>query len=113
MVLKIIQQLIRVKSIPFKIFDDAVEIITTQSKNQSSSNQNQGMTEAQIIYHKIESKIGKFDKSPFIKFLYQYLTSIRSKMWSKSCLESEGSFAISCEIIRTIRLMYEENSEPA
>lgn len=32
-------------------------------------------------------------------------------MWSKSCLESEGSYAISCEIIKTLRFIYEENYE--
>jgi hypothetical protein len=30
-------------------------------------------------------------------------------MWSKSCLESEGSFAISCNIIKTLRFIYEVN----
>ena len=55
MVLKIIQQLVRVKQISHKIFDQAVEIITSKSKNQSSevAQPNQNMTEAQIIYNSI------------------------------------------------------------
>lgn len=32
-------------------------------------------------------------------------------MWSDSCLESEGSYAISCEVIKTLRFIYEENYE--
>jgi hypothetical protein len=34
-------------------------------------------------------------------------------MWSKSCLESEGSYAISCEIVKTLRFIYEENFDSA
>jgi hypothetical protein len=34
-------------------------------------------------------------------------------MWSKSHLESEGAYAISAELIRTIRFIYEENNDPA
>ena len=33
-------------------------------------------------------------------------------MWSKSHLESEGAYAISAELIRTIRFIYEENRDP-
>jgi len=53
MVLKIIQQLVRVKQISYMIFDQAVEIITTKNKNQSGVAPNQNMTEAQIIYNSI------------------------------------------------------------
>lgn len=47
-----------------------------------------------------------------MKFIYQYLYNIRHKMWNKSSIESEGAYAVSCELIRTIRYIYEENYDP-
>lgn len=32
-------------------------------------------------------------------------------MWSKLTLESEGSYAVSCEILRTLRLIQEESGD--
>jgi hypothetical protein len=34
-------------------------------------------------------------------------------MWNKMHLESEGAYAISSELIRTIRFIYEENVDPS
>lgn len=70
-------------------------------------------SEASVIYHSIKPAIAEFKDSPFLKFLYQYLYSIRSKMWSKMHLESEGAYAVSAELIRTIRFIYEENHDSA
>lgn len=68
-------------------------------------------TEAKLIYSQLSeySEISKCLESPFLRFLYAYLHSIRSKMWSKMTLESEGAYAVSCEILRTLRLIHEES----
>lgn len=78
-----------------------------QQEDQAAARQ----TEAKLIYNQLSeySKITKGLQSPFLRFLYAYLHSIRSKMWSKMTLESEGAYAVSCEILRTLRLIHEES----
>jgi hypothetical protein len=112
-ILKIIQQLVRVHQISYKVFDQAVQQVVAQSAApQEDGPGGSGETEASIIFNSIKPSIADFDGSPFLKFLYQYLYSIRSKMWSKMHLESEGAYAVSAELIRTVRFIYEENHDP-
>jgi len=40
---------------------------------------------------------------PFVDFLFRMALSIRKKMWTKKALDSEGGYAISCEILGTLR----------
>jgi len=100
-ILQILQQLISVQQISHSVFDKAVEIAV-------QTNEDGQTTEAESILKQVKTQIAEF-KSPFLQFMYHYLFSIRSKMWSKSNIESEGSYAVSGEVIRTIRFIYEHN----
>ncbi len=93
-VLKIIQNLIKI-AIPFEVFEATIKLITKDTKSQ-----------AYEILNKVIPSV-QFEDSQFLKFLYNYLLSIRHKMWSKSGIESEGQYAFSCELLRTLRLVFE------
>ena len=110
-VLRILQQLIRIQHISHKIFDQAVLRVLDQDSTEHKDQAAGSPTEAQLIYGQLSeySEISSSLGSPFLRFLYAYLYSIRSKMWSKMSLESEGAYAVSCEILRTLRLIHEES----
>ncbi|CDW73494.1 UNKNOWN [Stylonychia lemnae] len=84
-VLKVIQNLIKI-AIPFEVFEETIKIITQDPKSQ-----------AYEILNKVIPSV-KFEDSLFLKFLYNYLLSIRHKMWTKSGIESEGQYAVTQEI---------------
>jgi hypothetical protein len=46
----------------------------------------------------------KLEESKFLKFLYNYLLSIRHKMWTKSGIESEGQYGVTQEISEIFRI---------
>lgn len=73
-VLKIIQNLIKI-AIPFEVFEETIKIITKDTKSQ-----------AYEILNKVIPSV-QFEESQFLKFLYNYLLSIRHKMWTKSGIE--------------------------
>ena len=73
-VLKIIQNLIKI-SIPFEVFEETIVQLTKDEKGQ-----------AYEILHKVVPSV-KFEDSKFLQFLYNYLLSIRMKMWSKTGIE--------------------------
>lgn len=73
-VLKIIQNLIKI-AIPFEVFEETINIISKDPKSQ-----------AYEILNKVVPQV-KLDESRFLKFLYNYLLSIRHKMWTKSGIE--------------------------
>jgi hypothetical protein len=77
MVLKIIQHMITIK-IPADIFEEAVQILMRDSNSLISR-----------ILNKVQPKV-KFEKSNFLRFLYNYLFTMRSKMWSTNDAESDG-----------------------
>ena len=77
-VLKIIQNLIKI-AIPFEVFEETIKIITKDTKSQ-----------AYEILNKVVPSV-QFEESQFLKFLYNYLLSIRHKMWSKSGIECKYS----------------------
>jgi hypothetical protein len=81
-VLKVIQHIVKV-SIPFEVFEEAVRIFT-RDKNSL----------AHRILHQMQPE-AKFEQSMFLKFLFNYLLSLRSKMWCASDAESEGQYAVS------------------
>ena len=73
-VLKVIQNLIKI-AIPFEVFEETIKIITRDPKSQ-----------AYEILNKVVPSV-KFEDSLFLKFLYNYLLSVRHKMWTKSGIE--------------------------
>lgn len=74
MVLKVIQNLIKI-AIPFEVFEETIKIISQDPKSQAFE-----------ILHKVIPSV-KFEESLFLKFLYNYLLSVRHKMWTKSGIE--------------------------
>jgi hypothetical protein len=89
-VLKILQHIIQIQ-IPFEVFEEAVSVMA-RNKNSYAY---------KIVYEtKVETK---FEKSLFIKFMFNYLYCLRSKMWSSSDVESEGLYAVSQTLSATIR----------
>lgn len=107
-ILRIIQQLISVQKISQSVFDQAAEIMVGDASKMKVKD----MNEAQVIFFAVHPQIAVFSESSFLKFIFQYLYNMRSKMWHKTCLESEGAYAVSCELIRTIRFIYEVNHDP-
>jgi len=73
-VLKIVQNLIRI-SIPLEIFEETVSLA---AKDPSSH--------AAEILSKMDPQI-KFKQSKFLQFLFNYMLSLRQKMWSKTGIE--------------------------
>ena len=73
-VLKVIQNLIKI-AIPFEVFEETITIITRDPKSQ-----------AYEILNKVVPSV-QFEDSKFLKFLYNYLLSVRHKMWTKSGIE--------------------------
>lgn len=89
-IMKIIDNLIRIR-IPHELFDESVKRL---SKDPES------------IHFKIMNEItprNQFEKSPFIKFLYNYTISIRSSMWNYSSFDSSGSFILSNKMLSVMR----------
>jgi hypothetical protein len=78
-VLKIIQNLIKI-AIPFEVFKETIKRITKDPKSQ-----------AYDILNKVVPSV-TFDESQFLRFLYNYLLSIRHKMWTKSGIECKIIF---------------------
>ena len=77
-VLKIIQNLIKI-AIPFEVFEETITIISKDPKSQ-----------AYQILNKVSPSVN-LDDQKFLKFLYNYLLSIRHKMWTKSSIECKHS----------------------
>ena len=73
-VLKVIQNLIKI-SIPFEVFEETITLITRDPKS--------------IAYEILNNVLPgvQFEDSLFLKFLYNYLLSVRHKMWTKSEIE--------------------------
>jgi hypothetical protein len=45
-----------------------------------------------------------------MQFLFSYLVNLRSKIWDKNGLESEGTYAVTSEIVRLLRFLTESCS---
>lgn len=91
LVLKILQHIVQI-SLPFEVFEEAVRILTRDENSL-----------AHRILHKIQPS-AKFESSMFLKFLFNYLLSLRSKMW-KADAESEGQYAVSRTVSATLRVL--------
>lgn len=92
LILKILQNIIFI-GIPHEVFEEAVSIISRDEKAVGHS-----------ILHKVKSTT-QFEGSLFAKFLFNYLLSLRSKMWSLSEAESEGQYAVSQLVAETLRII--------
>ena len=90
--LRIIRNLIKI-GLPGGFFDQAVD----QLENDPSS------IIAQSYVKQTSSLSSGLESSKFIKFLYEYLLELRSKIWTKSGLESQGTYAVTAELIRLLR----------
>lgn len=87
---KIIQHIIKVK-IPFEVFEEATHLLTRNEKSL-----------AHRILNKVQPKV-KFEKSKFLRFMYNYLVSTRSKMWTTGDMDSDGILAVTLTITAFIR----------
>lgn len=92
-VLKIIQHIIAIK-IPVEVFEEAVQLLTRDSNSLMSR-----------ILNKVQPKV-KFEKSSFLRFLYNYLFTMRSKMWSTTDAESDGQYAVTLTASDLLRSMH-------
>jgi len=99
-VIKILNDLLKMQ-LPFEIFEETV----SQLEQDRSGF-------AYEILNKIQPTL-KFKNSKFLCFIHHYLLSIRQKMWAKSAIESQGQYAISCELARLLRFIYESQSSEA
>lgn len=91
-VLKVIQHIIKIK-IPFEVFEEAVQLLTRDPNSL-----------AYRILHKVQPKV-KYEKSVFLRFLYNYLISMRSKMWNTKDAESDGQYAVTLAVSDLLRTM--------
>ena len=89
-VIKILQHISRI-AIPFEVFEEAVSLVT---KNE--------MSIAYQVLHKTKTET-KFESSLFLKFLFNYLVSIRQVQWNDQMIESEGQFTVSHNISALLR----------
>jgi hypothetical protein len=95
-VLRILENLTRVHWKP-EIFDKGVEIF---AKDKESFGYD--------LMHKI-NPTWKIDNAPFLTFIHHYLLTIRLKIWAKSSMESQGQYAISCQLIGLLLISYEQS----
>ena len=49
----------------------------------------------------------RFEGAAFVQFLYNYLLSVRNKVWSPGASESQGQYFVSCEVVRLLRCFVE------
>jgi hypothetical protein len=73
------------------VFEEAIRLLTRDNGSI-----------AYRIMNEVKSN-AKFDQSLFLKFLFNYLHSIRSKMWKADDADSECQYAVSQMVSTTIR----------
>ena len=95
-IVKILDNLIRV-GIPHELFDESIKRL---SKDKDS-------VHSRII--NLITPINKFEKTPFLKFLFNYVISIRSSMWTDSSFDSNGSFILSNKMLSIFRTILNNN----
>ena len=71
LVVKIFSNLIQT-SIPYEIFEESIDLATKDPSSQASQ-----------VYQKVSPQI-RFEGAKFVQFMYNYLVSIRHKMWAGS-----------------------------
>lgn len=89
-VVKILQSMVQI-AVPFEVFEEAIRVLTRDPNSL-----------AHHILHGLKPQ-AKFDGSMFIKFLFNYLLSLRTKMWSPTEAGSEGLYAVSRAVAAMLR----------
>jgi hypothetical protein len=89
-VLKIIHHIIQI-NIPFEVFEEATYLLTRDSNSLGHR-----------ILNKVQPKV-RFEKSNFLRFIYNYLISMRSKMWNTADMDSDGVLAVTLTITDFMR----------
>ena len=89
-VVKILQSMVQI-AVPFEVFEEAIRVLTRDPNSL-----------AHHILHGLKPQ-AKFDGSMFIKFLFNYLLSLRTKMWSPTDAGSEGLYAVSRAVAAMLR----------
>jgi hypothetical protein len=90
-ILRIIQNIVKIQ-VPFELFEESISALA----NDPSSHRT----------HKyIKNATTKVEGSVFMSFLHSYLLDLRSKIWYKNGVESEGTYAITSEIVRFLRYL--------
>jgi hypothetical protein len=92
-VLKIIQNLIRIH-FPIELFEEGINALMKDEKST-------------LAHRIINSSQYEFEGSRFLQFFYNYLIQTRSKVWSQSGVENEGTYAVTSEIVRFLRFITE------
>jgi hypothetical protein len=93
LVMKILEHLIMI--LPPELFEESVSLITTNPK----------FYQSQLLSKiKTRSKIGLSNK--FTKLLFNYLISIRNKIWARK-FESQGMYGVSTALVILLRKMFE------
>lgn len=98
-ILKIFDNLFRVK-VPHELFDESVKRLS----------QIDGSLHQKIV-NNIKTQ-NKFESTPFLKFLFNYIVSIRSAMWNDSHFEGSGSFILSNMMLGLLRTILSSDAYP-
>jgi hypothetical protein len=96
-VLKVLQNIVLI-AVPFEVFEEAVRVLTRDPNSL-----------AHHILHGLKPN-AKFEGSMFIKFLFNYLLSLRAKMWSPTDAGSEGLYAVSRALSSMLRAISHNHS---
>ena len=92
-ILRIIQNIVKIE-IPHEIFEESIKALANDQ-------------DCYRTHKYIKNPSTKVEGSLFMTFLYSYLLDLRSKIWYKNGVESEGTYAITSEIVRFLRYLTE------
>jgi hypothetical protein len=92
--LKIIESLIKLQ-LPFEIFEETIKIVTREKGSLLETIMNHTTPKVAV------------EGSLFLQFLFNYVISIRHKLWTVSEIESQGAYAVTQEVISLFRSIYE------
>lgn len=95
LVIKILEHLVMI--LPPELFEESVTLVTTGANSRSF----QWQLLARI---RTKSRIGNANK--FTRLLFNYLVSIRNKIWARK-FESQGMYGVSTALVILLRKMFE------
>lgn len=98
-ILKIFDNLFKVK-VPHELFDESIKMLANVEGS---------------LHHKIMNNINtqnKFESTPFVRFLFNYIVSIRSAMWNDSHFEGSGSYTLSNMMLGLLRTVLNSDVYP-
>lgn len=94
--LRIVSNIINI-GIPAQVFEQTIKLMEQQPDSLGNK-----------ILQSFKTSI-KFENSAFLQFLFQYLLSIRSAMFDKQEVQSQGNYEISQDIARIFRRIMNTN----